>query len=163
MYIPEIPDNNLKPLLEELVYIAKKLDSEVSGRDRFRVMFEFNRPATLEEIDTLEKELNVSLPTGYKEFLVFSNGAQLCGNTAEFDRTTKVAKMDKWEKILDFPQDYITIANLIGDGEILCFSKKTNKFISYYEGEETVFENFYEFFKWLLSFIRDKAEDYVEL
>ena len=124
MYIPEIPDNSLKPLIEELVYIAKKLDSEVSGRDRFRVMFEFNHPATLEEIDTLEKELNVSLPTGYKEFLVFSNGAQLCGNTAEFDRTTKVAKMDKWEKILDFPQDYITIANLIGDGEILCFSKK---------------------------------------
>lgn len=165
MYIPEISDNNLKPLLEELVYIAKKLDEdeEISEDDRFRVMFEFNRPATPEEIDTLEKELNVSLPAGYKEFLLFSNGAQLCGHTAEFDNTIGVSKMDKWNKSADFPKDYIIIAYLIGDGEDLCFSRKTGEFIRYFEGKGTIYENFYEFFKWLIRFIRDSAEDYVEL
>lgn len=164
MYIPEIPENNLKPLLEELVYIAKKIDEEeISEDDRFRVMFEFNRPATLEEIDTLEKELNVSLPAGYKDFLLFSNGAQLCGFTAEFDNTIGVSKMDKWHKSADFPKDYIIIADLIGDGENLCFSRKTGEFIRYFEGKGTIYENFYEFFKWLIRFIRDSAGDYVEL
>ena len=165
MYIPEIPENNLKPLLEELVYIAKKLDEdeEISEDDRFRVMFEFNRPATPEEIDTLEKELNVSLPAGYKEFLLFSNGAQLCGHTAEFIDTTGVTRISKLKKTPDFPEDYITIARIIGDGEILCFSRKTGEFIRYFEEEGTAFQDFYDFFRWLVSFIREAAEDYVEL
>ena len=165
MYIPEIPENNLKPLLEELVYIAKKLDEdeEISEDDRLGVKFRFNIAATIEEIDVLEKELNVSLPAGYKEFLLFSNGAQLCGHMAEFIDTIGVTRITKLKKTPDFPEDYITIARIFGDGEILYFSRKTGEFIRYFEEEGTAFQDFYDFFRWLVSFIREVAEDYVEL
>ena len=35
---------------------------------------EFNSPATSEQIASLEKQLGVELPNGYKEFLKFTNG-----------------------------------------------------------------------------------------
>ena len=95
MYIPDIPDNHLKPQLEELIYIAGKIDREVDEDDRFSLIFDFNSPATEEEVSFLEKELNVRLPIGYREFLLFSNGAQLCGHCAEFYTTTRVSKINK--------------------------------------------------------------------
>ena len=33
------------------------------------------------------------------------------------------------------PEDLVLIGNLIGDGEVLCFSKTTGKFIRYFEGQ----------------------------
>lgn len=163
MYIPDIPDNNLKPQLEELVYIANKIDTEVSEDDKYSLLFDFNASATEEEIKNLEKELNVSLPIGYKEFLLFSNGAQLCGHYAEFSNTARIAKINKLRKTSNFPEDYITIATIIGDGEILCFSKETGKFIRYFDGREITFDDFYLVFKWLLELIRNSAEEYVDL
>lgn len=71
MYIPDIPNNNLKPQLEELVYIASKIDTEVSEDDKYSLIFYFNASATEEEIKNLEKEIDTSLPIGYKEFLFF--------------------------------------------------------------------------------------------
>ena len=124
---------------------------------------DFNIPATTDEINNLEKDLNVFLPTGYKEFLLFSNGAQLCGHCAEFAKIERVAKINKLKKTSNFPEDYITIARIIGDEEILCFSKKTGKFIRCFDGREIIFEEFYSIFKWLVKFIRDSAEVYVDL
>lgn len=163
MYIPKIPESNMRPLLEELVYIANKIDAEVSEEDRYSLIFNFNPPAAIEEIKALENELNVSLPTGYKEFLLFSNGAQLCGHCAEFADLARVSQMNSSKKVPDFPEDYITIARVIGDGEILCFSKETGRFIRYFDGREIVFEDFYSAFKRLVDFIRGSAEEYVDL
>ena len=64
-----IQNNNLKPQLEELVYIASKIDTEVSEDDKYSLIFDFNASATEEEIKNLEKEIDTSLPIGYKEFL----------------------------------------------------------------------------------------------
>ncbi len=163
MYIPDIPNNNLKPQLEELVYIASKIDTEVSEDDKYSLIFDFNASATEEEIKKLEKEIDTSLPIGYKEFLFFSNGAQLCGHYAEFSNTARVAKINKLKKTPDFPEDYIIIAKIIGDGEILCFSKETGKIIRYYDGREITFDDFYLAFRWLLELIRNSAEEYVDL
>ena len=63
----------------------------------------------------------------------------------------------------DFPKDYIMIADIIGDGEILCFSKNTGKFIRYFDGKEIVYDNFYKFIEWLINFIRNEVEEFVEL
>ena len=163
MYIPDIPDNNLKPQLEELVYIAQKIDEELEEDDKLSLLFDFNAPVTEEEISFLEESLNVSLPIGYREFLLFSNGAQLCGQCAEFETTLRVIKINQLKKTPDFPKDYITIARIIGDGEILCFSKKTGKFIRYYDGREIAFDDFYSVFKWIMELIRESVEEYVEL
>ena len=163
MYIPDIPDNHLKSQLEELMYIADKIDREVNEDDKFSLIFDFNSPATVEEVNSLEKELNVCLPIGYKEFLLFSNGVQLCGHCAEFDNTTRVSKINKLKKTPDFPEDYITIARIIGDGEILCFSKTTGKFIRYFDGREIVFDSFYDVFKEIINQIKIAASDYVDL
>ncbi|MFA5384759.1 MAG: SMI1/KNR4 family protein [Eubacteriales bacterium] len=39
--------------------------------------FEWNTPATNEDIQVFEKENKIILPDGYKEFLLISNGALL--------------------------------------------------------------------------------------
>lgn len=163
MYIPEITDNRLKPQLEELVYIAKKIFTETNEEDRLDLIFYFESPATESEINKGEKALNTTLPQGYKDFLRFSNGAQLCGHTAEFDSISKVMNNRTVEMEEGFPEDYIIIADIIGDGEVLCFSSITKRFIRLFEGKETVYDDFYSFFDWLIRFIKRRAEEYVEL
>lgn len=163
MYIPEIPDNELKSQLEELVYIARKVEDEVDAEDWLSLKFRFNSPVSEIEIKEFEGSFGINLPSGYVDFLRFSNGAKLCGNIAIFDDIDRIARMNKLSKSPDFPKDYITIASIIGDGEILCFSKQTGKFIRYFDGREIVFDNFYAVFEWILMFIKESAEEYVEL
>ncbi len=163
MFIPEIPDNSLKPLLEKLVYIADKFHSEAEEEDIPGKKFKFNPPATDEEIVYLENSLDTVLPTGYKDFLKFSNGMRLCGYMAQFDSIKRVVSLHQMEKSPDFPKDYIAIADIIGDGEILCFSKETKKFIRYFDGQETIYDDFYKFFEWLIDFIKESVEEYVDL
>ena len=45
MYIPEIPDNNLKPQLEELVYFVKKVAAETDEEDLLSLKFDFAHPS----------------------------------------------------------------------------------------------------------------------
>ena len=163
MIVPMIPNNNLKTQLEELAYIINKLNAEVGEESRLSLKFRFSSPATDSEIESCEKALGMKLPVGYKEFLKFSNGAQLCGHTAEFETISYVIKQDGWKKSSDFPKDYIIIADLIGDGECLCLSRLSGKFIRYFDGKETEYNDFYSFFEWLLNHIKERAEDYVEL
>ena len=160
MYIPEIPNNGLKTQLEELVCIARKAANE---SEKIRLKFEFNPPATDEEINVLEKTLNFSLPLGYREFLLFSNGAQLCGQTAEFENINSVIDMNKTKITLGFPSKYIVIASFIGDGELLCFSKETGGFIRWFDGNETYFDTFYDLFEMIIKRIKSKVEDYIDL
>ncbi len=163
MYIPEISENCLKSQLEELVYIVKKIeaDEDIDEENKLDLIFRFNPPATDEEISMAEKSLGVSMPKGYKEFLLFSNGTQLCGHLAEFHNISRVVSMDKWEKTPDFPSDYVMIADIIGDGEILCFSKDNGEFISYFDGREYRYKNFTEAFNDILSDIHEKVEGYI--
>ncbi len=163
MFIPKIPDNDLKPYIEELVYIVERFYAETDEEDRFGMQFKFNAPATDEEINYLETSLNIVVPIGYKEFLKISNGARLCEYTSEFLNIKRVVNLNKMETSPDFPKDYILIADIIGDGEILCFSKNTGKFIRYFDGKEIVYDNFYKFIEWLINFIRNEVEEFVEL
>ena len=154
MHIPAIPDNELKPQLEILVYIAEKASIELN--------FEFYPPVTEDDIKECESSLKITFPQGYKDFLRFSNGAKLCGFTADFDDIESVVNNSNMEMAEDFPKDYVIVADIMGDGEVLCFSKRTGKFIRYFDGEETVYDDFYAFFEWLIGFIKDIAEDYVD-
>lgn len=160
MDIPKIPDNSMRPQLEELVSIVNKIKAEVEEDDWFSLVFYFEEPASEEDITAMETALGTTLPTGYKDFLRFSNGAQLCGHTAEFENAHRVSNQDDMAE--GFPKDYIVLARLIGDGEILCWSKDTDRFVRYYDGREIFFDDFHEFFKWLLEFIKQEASEYVD-
>jgi len=64
-------------------------------------------------------------------------------------------------QISKFPQDFIIIGQVIGDGEVLCISKSTGKFIRYFEGEERSFDDLNQFFVSLLKSMRRNAEELV--
>lgn len=153
MYIPEIPNNSLTKELIEIVDIAKKLEGVET--------FEFDLPATEIEIKALEEHINCSLPEEYKELLRFSNGMTLNGSTAEFFSTVSIADFYDKEKVDNFPAYYIVLANIIGDGEVLCLSRKTGKFIRYFDGEERFFDTFKEVLVKITDFIKDVDEDYL--
>jgi len=62
------------------------------------------------------------------------------------------------EKADWFPADYILLADIIGDGEMLCFSAQTGKFIRYFDGEEEIFETFTDFLEDMIQFIKKITE-----
>ena len=150
----------IEECVEKLRKGCKTLVEEFDHPEEWAKVFP---PATDEEINYLETSLNIVVPIGYKEFLKISNGARLCGYTSEFLNIKRVVNLNKMETSPDFPKDYIMIADIIGDGEILCFSKNTGKFIRYFDGKEIVYDNFYKFIEWLINFIRNEVEEFVEL
>ena len=156
MFEPTIPDNNLKPQLEKIMFIAKELEKNTK---EIRMKFSFNLPANVEELNSIENKLGIILPVGYKEFLQFSNGAVLCGNTARFYDINQVIGYNQLEN----NEEYIIIASIIGDGEVLQFSKKTGKFVFFFDGEENMYDDFYDAFDEIISLVKTKAEDYIDL
>nr|WP_237690581.1 SMI1/KNR4 family protein [Paenibacillus caui] len=54
-----------------------KVELQVSHGDVYLASFDFNSPATDEEIKQLENDYEVVLPKEYKEFLKIHNGAKL--------------------------------------------------------------------------------------
>jgi hypothetical protein len=99
----------------------------------------FNPPATEDEILNWERTNGITIPESYKEWLRFSNGSQIFGYTA---RLSSVTGMIVNEKFL--PEDLVIIGDLIGDGELLCFSKTIGKIVRLFEGRRREFDSFKE-------------------
>ena len=152
MLIPEIPDNSLTEELSEIAEIAKKLEGIKN--------FEFHVPATEDEISFLERIINYTLPDDYKDFLMFSNGMILNGYTADFYNVDMIISTYRLEKAEWFPADYIIVADIIGDGEVLCMSNKTGKFIRYFDGEERFFDSFKEALRNIIEHIKIVDEEF---
>lgn len=159
MFIPEIRNNSLKDILEEIVYIVKK--AEATGE--LVLQCSFNPPASESDIGECERVLNVKFTEDFKDFLKFSNGAELCYYTAGFYNIDEIVSNNDLETSEDFPSDYIVIADIIGDGEILCFSTKTNKYIRYFDGVETEYNSFLDFLVDFIPYVKEKVADYVDL
>ena len=149
MYIPEIPNNSLTSEIEEIVKIARAVDGEA--------YFEFNEPATEAEIEETEKEFETQLPESYKDWVRFSNGSVIFNTRLSF---FSIHDLKRYQ-ISKFPQDLIIIGQVVGDGEILCISKSTGKFIRCFDGEERSFDNLNQFFVPLLKSMRRNAEELV--
>ena len=149
MFIPEIPNNSLAREIEEIVKIARVVDG--------KVYFEFNEPATEAEIEETEKEFETQFPESYKDWIRFSNGSVIFNTKLSFFSMSDLKKY----QISKFPQDFIIIGQVIGDGEVLCISKSTGKFIRYFEGEERSFDDLNQFFVSLLKSMRRNAEELV--
>ncbi len=153
MLIPEIPNNSLTKEINEIVDIAIKLE----GIERFV----FNSPATNSEIDTLEKLINYTLPEDYKDFLKFSNGMTMNSYSADFFNIDMIINYYHQNKAEWFPADYIIVANIIGDGEVLCLSSISGRFIRYFNGEETFFDSFKDALRNIIDLIKSVDEEYL--
>lgn len=125
MYIPEIPNNSLTEEIKEIVELSKKLEKEYD--------FEYAPPATEEEISAWESEHGITIPETYKDWLRFSNGSVIKNQLAVFWGIKMIGSSDQF-----LPNDLVSIGELIGDGEYLCFSKKTGKIVRYNHGDTEV-------------------------
>lgn len=153
MFILEMCNNSLKEELEEIILISKKLKGIKN--------YSFNKPADESSICKLEDAIHYSLPIEYKDFLYFSNGMTMNGFTAEFFNVEEIISLHNRKKAASFPKDYIIIADIIGDGEVLCVSNKTGQFIRYFDGETTAFNSFKDALRNLIEHIKDIEEDWL--
>ena len=90
---------------------------------------QFNPPATEEKIQAMEKRLGFALPQGYRQFLLFSNGAKIMGNSATIYGLDWIGATDPM-----VPAGYLTIGEVIGDGERIALSEADGKIYSCYNG-----------------------------
>ena len=90
---------------------------------------QFNPPATEEKIQAMEKRLGFALPQGYRQFLRFSDGAKIMGNSATIYSLDWIGASDPM-----VPAGYLTIGEVIGDGERIALSEADGKIYSCYNG-----------------------------
>ena len=72
----------------------------------------------------------------------FSNGSAIRSELAVFWGVRMIGCCDQF-----LPNDLVSIGELIGDGEFLCFSKKSQKIVRENHGEITEFQSFRLFLK----------------
>ena len=143
-----IPNNNsLKEQIKEIVSICEELAKDYGDDASW-----FNPPATEGEISKWEEKNGVIIPESYKDWLRFANGAQIRMSLAEFYEINKIEL-----EYSGIPKDYIVIGSLIGDGELLCFSKSTGKFIRYFEKQIDEAESFTEIIYEIIRMARGKS------
>lgn len=96
------------------------LNIEVSVHVQY---FEFAPAASADEINEWENQNSITIPQGYKDWLMFSNGSIIHGALAEFYGINKI-KIG----LADMPKSSVIIGQLTGDGERLCFSSEGGDF-----------------------------------
>lgn len=122
MYIPKIPNNSLTENLNKLVRLTQQLNDEYS--------FYYSPPLNETEISEIEHINNISLPSSYKEWLMFSNKATICGAVAEFYDIKNAINSPNYVH-----GDTVIIGCINGDGEIVCFSKSNGTIFTNDHGE----------------------------
>ena len=131
MFIPQVPDNSLTKEIKEIIDLVDQL------KENRR--FVFNEPALNDDIIQWEKDNNVSIPDSYADWLRFSNGSVIRGTIAEFYGLNEI------EINADgFPEEYVIIGELVGDGVLICFSKETGIIFTDDHGEIVEYDNFNE-------------------
>ena len=135
--------NNIKKEFDEIVRLCEDAIPEYGERASY-----FMEPATEEEIDAWEEVTNLKMPESYKEWLKLTKTCQIRQTLAEF----YFPATNQPEFV---PEDYVMIGNIIGDGEIVCFSKNNGKFIRYFEGSiNGEFDDFKDTLKKIISMLK---------
>lgn len=118
-----VPENNSlkKEIKEMLSWLDKKEADNELGRTTFA-------PACTEEkMAAWESANGIKIPESYKEWLRFTEECTIDGTTAQLFgpdhfRTDYV------------PENLIVIGEVVGDGEQVCFDKKTGEIVTWFEG-----------------------------
>ncbi len=133
--------NDMKKEFDEIVKLCREKAEEYGEHASY-----FMEPATEEEIVKWEEENNIKMPGDYKEWLKLTSNCQLCSTIASF-----IFPQTGQPDFL--PDDYVLIGHVVGDGEVLCFSKSTGKYFTYFEGK--VNEEYDKFIKILMRIKKD--------
>lgn len=114
-------NNTLKKEIKEILKLCDEAKEEYGEKASY-----FNEGASESEIEAWESKNGIKIPESYKDWLKFSADCQIRDTLASFffPRLVNIV-----------PEDLVLIGNLIGDGEVLCFSKTTGKFVRYFEGQ----------------------------
>ncbi|WPK13637.1 SMI1/KNR4 family protein [Lysinibacillus louembei] len=80
-------------------------------------IMEWYKPATVEEIQQVEKELQIVLPKVYKELLFLSNG--VLGNLVKLYTTGELIEMNKTYEVQAYAPGYVSIGNDHGGYHLL--------------------------------------------
>lgn len=139
----DIPDNSLADKIKEIVDLCNELMSEYGDNSS-----NFSSAASDDEIIRWESKNKITIPESYKNWLRFSNGSQIINGTATFFGIDMIGFYNEY-----LPEDYVAIGELIGDGEVLCFSKSTNKFIRYNHGKSIEYQSFEDILNLILQII----------
>ena len=132
MYNCNIPENNsLKSEIEELLKWCEKKDCESGVEDSY-----FENPIEESKMLKWEKENGVKIPESYKEWLRFSEKCEIEDTTATFQGP------DEFNSNY-VPDDLVVIGEMVGDGEVVCFSKVTGEFVEFFEG--SIFRSYNNF------------------
>lgn len=119
MRVPE--NNSLKAEIEEILKLCDEAEEKGEGSSYFK------EPVSEEEMTQWEEANGVKIPESYKEWLRFTGKCRIVSNTATF-----------WgpkEFHSDYvPEELVVIGEMVGDGEVVCFSKETGEFVEYFEG-----------------------------
>lgn len=126
---------SINMLKNEIGTITRLCDSL---RDEYKSRF--FQPADEKETQQWERENNIKIPESYQEWLCFSNGAVIRGNLAYFYGAGEFEVGNP-----DYPEDFVVIGDLIGDGERLGFSKTTGKILRLNHGRIREYEDFSSF------------------
>ena len=142
-----IPHNSLMEKIKELVRLCEQIASDYGDDASW-----FKQPASDEMIFNWENKHNVFIPKTYKEWLSFTNEAQIRNSLAHFYGPDKFVMNSG-----DLPEDLIVIADLIGDGEQLCFSKITRNFVWVDHGELEIIDDFGAVLSEIIRMLKPKS------
>ena len=143
MYVPKIPENSIKDKIEKIVELCERYEDEEAGE-----VSRFEDAVNEEDMAKWEEENKTKIPEEYKEWLRFTGDCAIRNQSAWFWGP-------KDFNSVGVPEDYVVIGSLIGDGEIVCFSKSTGKIIDLFEGEENIFDSFLDILDKVMCIIDD--------
>lgn len=141
----EAPKNNsLKKEIREILKLCQKDEKEKGEGRSF-----FLEPVSEKEIISWEEENGANIPESYKEWLRFSGKCRIAGNTAVFWGPDEFHSRHVRE-------DLVVIGEMLGDGEVVCFSKERGTFVRVLEGKEKEMDDFTALLKAVIKLMDDK-------
>ncbi|MCR4638820.1 hypothetical protein [Ruminococcus sp.] len=133
MFIPEIPHNSLTDEITQIVELSKKLEE----KDYY---FEFLQPEDEGKIIAWEKENSIIIPQSVKDWLQFTRGAILADDIA------RIGGVNGFEFGRDYvPDEMVIIGQIIGDGQLIGFSKETGEIMWETHADIVKFDSFASF------------------
>ena len=146
-------DNPLKHMFEIIRECSEKLDD--AGLD----FYDFGEPISKDKINEWEKNHNVTLPEGYKNWLMLSNGFEM-GNTATFYPLNSIQKEDY---LSNSEKEYYIIGEYIGDGSLLLTDNAGNFYEFDHAIDEPELTSFEEFINgWIFKHIEDELGEKIK-
>lgn len=146
MYIPKIPNNSLMKEIKRITELCKSKINEYGEDSSW-----FEPGMSDVDIYNWESSNNISIPTSYKEWLLFSEESQIRNNLARFYKPD-----DFLFNISGIPNDLIIVGELMGDGELLCISKSDNKLVVV-DHDDIEDADFREILKDIIRILEDKS------